>query len=313
MSLCISVQPFFNIGLDSLAQVQPESGKTRAEWYQVMLQDSEQLLRNAIIQKLKITSDEFVYFQQQAQESILQTEQEIKEQAQDIRGTWIANYTTCSMYKADGSVEQQKLHAKSEYIQFDVTDEKIAKVTSMLQEFGYTGKIVMLEPEDNESLIAYQSVISIRPDLFLYDTADQAFRLRHEVSHIKNQDILFERTIKSYVQSLIRKDFNPQMHTKAEDVFDHKKLQEKGISLDDIDQAQDLLMDIWWNFHEYRADLESLLAMKYCKDFQEKIKDVSQCDGYPLNYDYKTMYTEDTPIDYIQDFLDGLCNDSTAP
>ena len=298
----------FNVGYKRFAQVEPDPGMTRVEWYKKNLAKQEKSLRGTMTAKLKISDDEWAECKKRAQESIFETEKEIKQQAQDIIGNWIADYNTGALYKADDLVSQKELGANK--VIFNIDDKKINKIKRLLKYFGYSGEIVTLYPDKSESLIAYQNLISIRADLFLYDTADQAFRLRHELSHIQHQDVIFERAVKNCVQRFFRDDFDPTIHKAAEDTFDITKLKQKNITLDDIDQIYDLLMKTWWNFHEYRADMEALFAMKNCRAFRKKIKNQPQYKGYPLNYHYRSAYEKMAPVPYIQDFVEGLRNDS---
>ena len=298
----------FNLGNERFAQVEVDSGMTRVEWYKKNLAEEEKRLRDTMIAKLNISDSEWAECQKKAQESVIGTENKIKRLAQNIKGTWIADYNTGALYKLDHSAPQQKLGAKQHL--FKIGDTKINKVKRLLKAFGYSGEIVTLYPDAGESLIAYQNLITIRPDLFLYDSADQAFRLRHELSHIQHQDIVFERAIKNCVQKFFRSDFDPTVHKVAEDAFDTTKLKQKDITLNDIDEVHDLLTKTWWNFHEYRADLDSLFAMKNCRVFRKKIKNQPQYNGYPLNYHYRSAYEKEAPVPYIQDFIEGLRNDS---
>jgi len=311
-----STHPFimlsFNLGYEQFAQVELNPGTTREAWYKKKLAEQEKHLRDTIIAKLKISPDEWTACLNKARESIAETEKEIKQQIQDIRGNWIADYNTGDMYKAEDP--QKKLTDKE--VLFTINDKKINKVKRILKDFGYSGEVVTLYPVEGESLTAYHKLISIRPDLFLYDTADQAFRLRHELSHINNQDILFERAVKNCVAGLFRTDFDPAIHIKAEDSFDMTKLKEKNLTLDDFDQIHDLLLKTWWNFHEYRADMDAVFALKNYKAFKKKIKDLDQIDGYPLDYHYSSAYAYPTrganvhaPVAFIQDFIEGLIKD----
>jgi hypothetical protein len=309
---------FFDFGNQPFADVKPESGQTRAQWYQKNLKESEQLLRNAIFETLRISPQEFAEAKKQAEKSVAQTEQEVKNRAQDIRGTWIKNDTMRKVYKADGSLWQKIKHVFSNYQTFDINDQKLNKIKQMLKDFGYTGEIATLGFENiddanpalaswginnaMECMQAYKSLIAVHPTIFLFDDADQAFQLRHEVSHIQNEDIVFERAIKNYVTSSFVKE-------NLEDV-DEQALQQKGLTLDDFDYSDYLLNGRWWNFHEYRADLDAMLAMKECKEFKERIKGRPQHDGYPLDWDYYSPYEPHARIPYMKDFTEGLRNDA---
>jgi len=296
----------FNLGHERFAQMKLDSGLTREEWYKKKIEIQEKNLRDTIIAKLKIPHVEWIECLNNARKSVFETENNTKQQERDIRGNWIANYRTGALYKTHDS--QKKLDHQE--VLFEINDKKIAAIKRMLKDFEYSGEIVTLYPEQDESLTAYQHLITIRPDLFLYDTADQAFRLSHELSHIQRQDIIFERAIKIYVQRCFRTDFDPAIHKTAEETFDIMKLKENNITLDDIDQIYDLLMKVWWIFHEYRADMDALFAMKNYEAFKKKIKNQAQYRGYPLNYHYCSMYEKNAPVPYIQDFIAGLINDS---
>ncbi len=296
----------FNIGYERFSQVELDPGMTREEWYKKNLEMQEKNLRDTIIAKLKISNSEWTECLNEARESVLETEKEIKQQARDIKGNWIADYNTGSLYKVDDP--QKKLDTNE--VLFKIDDKKIKEIKKILKDFGYSGEIITLYPDAEESLIAYENLITIRPDIFLYDSADQAFRLRHELSHIQHQDIIFERAVKNCVKRFFRTDFDPAIHKTAEDTFDIMKLKQKNITLDDIDQVHDLLMKTWWDFHEYRADMDSLFAMKNYKPFSKKIKNQAKYAGYPLDYHYRSAYEKTAPVPYIQDFIEGLINDS---
>lgn len=297
----------FSLGYERFAQIELGPDLSRIEWYKNRIATQEKELRDAILAKLKVSDQEWAECLEKSRESVFTTEKEIGQQIQDIRGSWIADYNTGVLYKANG-LSKKKLRANQ--VLFDIDDRKINEIKRLLKNLGYSGKVGTLYPDKEESLEAYQNLITIRPDLFLYDPADQAFRLRHELSHIQHQDVIFERAVKGCVQKLFRRDFNPAVHKTAEEGFDVEKLKQKNITLDDIDQIYDLLMITWWNFHEYRADMDALFAMKDSKVFKKKIKNQPQFNGYPLDYQYRSAYEKEAPVSYMQDFIEGLRNDS---
>lgn len=307
---------FFNIGNQRFASEKPPAGQTRAQWYQDSLKNTEKTLRDTIITVLKISPEECQKHKMQAEQDVAQMEHEIKRSASDIRGTWIKNDTTRKVYRANGSLWQWLKHMFQEQYPFEITDQDLERLKKTAKDFGYAGEIVTLNPEyiqedefssldtPMENATAYNSLITIRPNFFIYPNLDQLFTLRHEISHIENRDIVFEKSIKEYVKSLMNQDFSD---------WNDQALQNKGLTLDDIDKSGDLLNNVWWNFHEYRADLEALLAMKKNKKFREEIKDLSQHDGYPLDWNYSSAYQKTAKVPYLDDFTEGLRKDATAP
>lgn len=306
---------FFNIGNQRFASEKPLSGKTRVQWYQENLRNSEKILRDVILATLRITSEEFNESKMQAEQSVAQTEQEIKRRAQDIRGTWIKNDSMRKIYKANGSLRQRFKHLFQQYYSFEITDQDLERVRKTAKDFGYAGEIVTLNPEHIkeeafgsldtpiENATAYKSLITIRPNFFLYPDFDQTFTLRHEMSHIQNRDIVFERAIKEYMKRFMNKDFSD---------WNYQALEDKGMTLDDTDKAHALLEDVWGKFHEYRADFDVMFAMKNSKEYQKAIQGVSQHDGYPLYWDYGSSYEKIAEVPYLQDFTEGLRNDAVV-
>jgi hypothetical protein len=321
LSLSALQNAFFNVGNQRFASEKPPIGKTRAQWYKENLKSTEKMLRDTILATLRITPEEFNESKMQAEQSVAQTEQDIKRRAQDIRGTWIKNDSARKIYKANGSLWQKFKHLFQEHSPFEITDQDLDRAKKTAKDFGYTGEIVTLNPEHikeeafegldtpMEEAIAYKSLITIRPNFFLYPDADQVFKLRHEMSHIQNGDIIFERAIKEYMKRFMNKNLSD---------WNYQALENKGVTLDDTDKAHALLEGVWGPFHEYRADLEAMLAMKGSKEYQKEIeyqqtkKDVPLYDGYPLDWDYASPYEKIAKVPYMQDFTEGLRNDAVS-
>ncbi|HSW77156.1 MAG TPA: hypothetical protein VLG50_08925 [Candidatus Saccharimonadales bacterium] len=304
---CRDMSNIFPLGERNFCTLQPPTGMTREAWYKQKLQEQEAYLRSQIINLLKISPQELTFYMQQAEKELKNEEDQIYASQPDIRGTWVKDLEKRELRRATHDHKDTPTQQS-----FTVTDKDIARVKQLLKDFGFQGKLATIDPDDCGGMIAMQSLVQIQPDIFDENDAEIVRALRHELSHIQHKDIIFERAVKGYVKSLMRKNLNLTQNLSPEAAYDHDLLAKKGISLDDIDHAYDLLMKTWWDFHERRADMDALLDIKNNPIFKEAIKDQAQYLGYPFSYHIPSVYEDQSNIPYHVDFLSGIENDYRA-
>lgn len=287
----------FMIGERSFCDICPPAGLTREVWYKQKLEEQETYLRYKISAMLHITPEEYAQCEELAKEDI--RGQEAFLESVDLRGRWIADYEQRKIIRYPDGPDGDTV--------FCITDEDIDGVISLLRQYGYTGKIIFsdeLDGEEETAAIAHHDAIQIFPLFFLCDSwENRLFLLRHELSHIFHGDRLFELTIKQYV----KRNF---LKLKDEECYpDEEALLSKGLTLDVLEKAQDLLMQTWFGYHECRADMEAFLAIKDHDIFKSSIAGQDQYRGFPFCPEIRSAYQNRSAVPFVQDFCKGIEND----
>lgn len=296
-NLCQDTGDIFMVGEKSFCDICPPEGLTRKQWYMQKLSEQENYLRKKIISILKITPEEYAHYEQLAKEDILQ--QEAAFESKDLRGQWLID------------IQQQKevrYSGPATDFTFTIEDKDLDLAITILRDYGYTGKIVCAESSgEGAAAIAYYNTIKIFPVLlgsYGGGTENMLLALRHELSHIKHGDLLFEKTIQKYVELNFIKQDNGQFFV------NQNALDVKGLTFDHLEKARKLLQQTWFDFHERRADVEAFLAIKDHAIFKRAIAGKDQYYGFPFRYEMIQGYQQWARVPFLQDFCKGIENDS---
>lgn len=287
----------FMIGEKSFCNVCPPEGLTREQWYMQKLSEQENYLRNKIISILKITPEEYEQYEKLAKEDILQ--QEATFESKDLRGRWIFDIQ---------QLREVRYSGQDTYTTFTIADKGLDLATSILRDYGYIGKIVWAENSgEGAAAIAYYNAIKIFPVLLACygrGTENMLLALRHELSHIKHGDLLFQKTMQKYVElNFFKRDKNQYF-------LNEEALSAKGLTPDHLETARKLLQETLFDFHERRADIEAFLAIKNHEIFKSAIAGKDQSFGFPFKYAMIEGYQRWAKVPYLQDFCSGVENDS---
>lgn len=290
----------FKLGEERYCYTKMAEGVTRAQWYYVKINEQEARLKKTVEEGLCLTPQDISYFQKKALETIAEEEATIITQEQiDPCGTWVKDDIGRTYRKVDKNYQPAN---NSEFV-FNVTSMDIENCKKLAREAGHTGEIIFINYDGYGGMIAMHSLIKVQIDVlcalieFGYETK-VFISFLHEIFHIKNQDILWDYTIKEYVKSL------PTYNCEGMKCID---LKSKGITVARYDESLKAFQD-WFIFHERRADMQAYLeALKFPEILEiitcPRSKQSYLSGQYPLS---TFAYQNNSPVPYCRDFEYGI-------
>lgn len=291
----------FNLGEERYCDIKMHKDITRAQWYDAQMKEQENRLKRIVESSLGMTAQDVHCFQQKAFEVIAAEEAIIIEGQIDPFGTWVKDDMSRSFRRVDQDYQPQR---DSEFV-FNITHSDIESCKELGRKAGYTGNVVFMNYDGSGGMMAKHSLILVQIDVlfWLTELPESIFiNYLHEMSHLKNQDLLWDYTIKHYILNL------PKNYRGGID-FNNNELKKKGITVGRHDEAFKAFQE-WFVFHERRADMQAYIeALKFPEILKIATCPHNQQSYLQIQYPNTFVYQINSPVQYCTDFIQGSMAD----
>lgn len=292
----------FNVGNAAFYDKEIPQGMTREQVYKIMIAKQENYLKTEILRQLDVTPEEFEEYAKLVSENHKKFAEIVKRkqiEEEQCVATLVGLQALRFVEKVYG---QEDAHALS-HVEI-VHNTKSEKTNDKLK--------ILANAAQDYITFNHQAMKDLWESIEFHPVNEKE-ALFHELSHIRHQDGTFEGACLLLMNAVQGISGRASISDNGEKVvsYSYQSLKKESVTSERLVQAKKLF-DQWNEFHERRADFESVFVLKETEEFKAINAGVPLHDeGYPVRYSYgcRPHGVDGSTVDYRADFHRGIQSD----